>query len=79
MAPFLWLLLLPFNLLSIIYSPPGIRFSWRHKSFLLDPPTTYLLGLALMMRYLALGNRGDDLNVPDEFISRARALGKLDT
>lgn len=127
MAPFLWVLLLPFNLISMLISraahtktnsdwlfsgdgslvltnrnllqatyggqlrfplvqvsavdvshaSPSINFRWRNESYSIQAPSVDRLPLVLMMRYLALGNRGDDLTVPDSFIDHARACGKL--
>lgn len=127
MAPFLWLLFLPFNLISMLIShaahtksdsnwifsgdgplaltnrnllqatygsqlrfpliqvtavdvsdaPRGINFRWRNENYSVQVPAVDRLSLVLMMRYLALGNRGDDLIVPDNFIDHARTLGKL--
>lgn len=127
MAPFLWILLLPFNLISMFISraahtktnsnwlfrgdgplaltnrnllqatyggqlrfpliqvsavgvsdaSPGINLRWRNENYFIQVPTVDRLPLVLMMRYLALGNRGDDLIIPDSFIDRARTLGKL--
>lgn len=127
MAPFLWILLLPFNLISMLISraahtktnsnwlfsgdgslvltnrnllqatyggqlrfpliqisavdanntSPAINFRWRNENYSLVVPPADRIPLILMMRYLALNNRGDDLIVHDSFIERARALGKI--
>jgi hypothetical protein len=126
-APFMWIIFLPFNLLSMLisrtahtktttrwfvrgegslvvtdrallqaiyggqlripwnqvsdvtlsYSPPGINLKWHNESYFIETPTIGRLGLVMMMRFLALGNRGDDMTVPDSLIDRARALRKL--
>ena len=70
----------PWHQLSVAdlsYSPPGINFTWRYERYFLQTSTIDRLALVVMMRFLALGNRGDDLRVPDEFLIRARSLGKL--
>ena len=127
MAPFMWIILLPINLLSwgisylyhrksetrwieagggdllvtnyaliqaasggqarfpwpqisaadLSYSPPGINFTWRYERYFLQASAIDRVALVVMMRFLALGNPGDDLRVPDEFLVRARSLGKL--
>jgi hypothetical protein len=133
-APFMWILLLPFNLISMLFSraihtktttfwhamsegdlaitnrallgstyggqlrfswrdftainlsnahpgitaPPGIHFRWKNQSYFIEAPTASRLGLMFMMRYLAAGSRGEELQVPDGFIDRARRLGKLE-
>jgi hypothetical protein len=125
-APFMWIILLPFNLLSMLisravhtktasnsvvddgslivtnralrqatygdhlrfpwvqvsavdlsYSPPGINLRFRNEDCFIETSAVDRLALILMMRYLALRNRGDDLTVLDSFLDRARALGKL--
>jgi hypothetical protein len=58
-------------------APRGINFRWRNENYSAQVPAADRLSLVLMMRYLALGNRGDDLMVPGNFIDRARTLGRL--
>lgn len=61
--------------------PRGITVSWRDQEYgrisaVIEAPAWCRLTLATIIRYMARGNLGD-LLVPDGFIDRARALGKL--
>ncbi len=57
--------------------PLGINITWRNRSYLLEVPAEDRLNLFVMLRYMAIGDRGNTINVPEEFLAHARSLGKL--
>ena len=63
--------------LSISNSPPGVNITWRNQPYLLVTPAEDRLPVFLISRYMTIGDRGEELKVSEEFLARARSLGKL--